>query len=97
MYIRKTLDDFGHPVLIIQTNQSEAECLGFDADTVQFLEDPEAMLEIFVYPCEKRAEFAIWRSNELRDFVYEDMDYNYLVQDLLDLGIAISDLFEVIR
>ena len=97
MYIRKTLDDFGHPVLIIQTNQSEAERLGFDADTVQFLEDPEAMLEIFVYPCEKRAEFAIWWSNELRDFVYEDMDYNYLVQDLLDLGIAISDLFEVIR
>jgi len=97
MDVVRIRNDYGEPVFVVRVDQTEAERLGFDADTVQFLEDPEAMLEIFVYPCEKRAEFAIWRSNELRDFVYEDMDYNYLVQDLLDLGIAISDLFEVIR
>jgi len=79
-------DDRGEPVIELHCDQDTADALGFDADTVQRLSE-DTVLEILMWPTRRHAEFAAGKIGYVQDQPYEDLDYDKLIEDLLEIQI----------
>lgn len=90
MMISEFKGDFGQKIFILRVDQDEAESLGFDADTVNALDD-ENILEILIDSSKKSAVFTLRPLTNPQDYIYEELDYNLLIEDLKnELGVDIE-------
>lgn len=82
MMISELKGDFGQKIFILRVDQDEAESLGFDADTVNALDDENIILEILIDSSKKSAVFTLRPLTNPQDYIYEELDYNLLIEDL---------------
>lgn len=79
------IDSHGNPVITLRCDKKTAADLAFDADTLEYLNQENTALEIIMWPTRRHAEFVAGRVGDLQNYPYEDLDYDALIKDLMEL------------
>lgn len=89
-YVHEVIEsDMRSVLVILRLDADTAEKLAFDAETLKYMRDnPDAVIEVNMYPEIRYASFAAGRKDELPNMAHDDLDYDSLIHDLLELQLS---------